>query len=29
MFDDTVNKNKGLLKKYADFWDEIKTKSKQ
>ena len=25
IFDDSVNKNKGLLKKYADVWDGIKT----
>ena len=25
IFDDSVNKNKWLLKKYADVWDGIKT----
>ena len=29
IFDDSVNENKPLLKKYADVWDRIKTKSKQ
>ena len=24
IFDDSVNENKGLLKKYADVWDRIK-----
>ena len=24
IFDDSVNENKGLLKKYADVWDGIK-----
>ena len=24
IFDDSANENKGLLKKYADVWDEIK-----
>ena len=28
IFDDSVNENKGLLKKYADFWDGIKSKIK-
>ena len=26
VFDDSVNENKELLKKYADVWDGIKTK---
>ena len=26
IFDDSVNENKELLKKYADVWDGIKTK---
>ena len=29
IFDDSVNENKELLKKYADVWDGIKNKSKQ
>ena len=29
IFDDSLNENKALLKKYAHAWDEIKTKSKQ
>ena len=28
IFDDSVNENKGLLKKYADVWDGIKNKIK-
>ena len=28
IFDDSVNENKGLLKKYADVWDGIKYKIK-
>ena len=28
IFDDSVNENKELLKKYADVWDEIKNKIK-
>ena len=28
IFDDSVNENKGLLKKYTDFWDGIKSKIK-
>ena len=28
IFDDSVNENKGLLKKYADVWDEIKNEIK-
>ena len=28
MFDDSVNENKGLLKKYADVWDGIKNETK-
>ena len=28
IFDDSVNENKGLLKKYKDVWDGIKTKTK-
>ena len=27
-FDDSVNENKCLLKKYADIWDRIKNKIK-
>ena len=27
-FDDSANENKGLLKKYADVWDEIKNEIK-
>ena len=27
-FDDSVNENKGFLKKYADVWDGIKSKIK-
>ena len=29
IFDDSVNENKKLLKKYADVWDEIKYKIKK
>ena len=29
IFDDSVNENKELLKKYADVWDEIKYKIKK
>ena len=28
IFDDSANENKGLPKKYADVWDEIKNKIK-
>ena len=28
IFDDSVNENKGLLKKYADVWDGIKSEIK-
>ena len=28
IFDDSVNENKGLLKKYADVWDGIKNEIK-
>ena len=28
VFDDSVKKNKGLLKKYADVWDGIKSEIK-
>ena len=28
IFDDSVNRNKGLLKKYADVWDGIKNEIK-
>ena len=28
VFDDSVNENKGLLKKYADVWDGIKNEIK-
>ena len=28
VFDDSVDENKGLLKKYADVWGEIKSKIK-
>ena len=28
IFDDSVNENKGLLKKYADVWDGIKREIK-
>ena len=28
IFDDSVNKNNGLLKKYADVWDGIKNEIK-
>ena len=28
IFDDSVNENKALLKKYADVWDGIKSESK-
>ena len=28
IFDDSVNENKALLKKYADVWDGVKTKIK-
>ena len=28
IFDDSVNENKGLLKKYANFWNEIKSEIK-
>ena len=28
IFDDSVNENKGLLKKYTDIWDGIKNKIK-
>ena len=28
IFDDSANENKGLLKKYADVWDEIKNEIK-
>ena len=28
IFDDSVNENKGLLKRYADVWDGIKYKIK-
>ena len=28
IFDDSVNENKGLLKKYADVWDGTKNKIK-
>ena len=29
IFDDSVNENKGLLKKYADVWDGIKSEMKK
>ena len=28
IFDGSVNENKGLLKKYADIWNKIKSKIK-
>ena len=28
IFDDSINENKGLLKKYADVWDGIKNEIK-
>ena len=28
IFDDSLNENKALLKKYADVWDEIKNEIK-
>ena len=28
IFDDSVNENRELLKRYADFWDEIKNEIK-
>ena len=28
IFDDSINENKGLLKKHADAWDGIKNKIK-
>ena len=28
IFEDSVNENKALLKKYVDVWDEIKSKIK-
>ena len=29
LFDESVNENKALLKKYADVWDGLKTKLKE